>query len=57
MDRQGPQGGGGGGTMVDVGLKRDVRIDYTLKPGVRVTLQLPPNQDQPAKGGWVAGSW
>ena len=51
MDRQGPQGGGGGGTMVDVGLRRDVRIDYTLKPGVRVTLQLPPNQDQPAKGG------
>ena len=33
-------GGKGAGSFVDVGLKHPVLIDYSLKPGVRVTVKM-----------------
>jgi predicted SPOUT superfamily RNA methylase MTH1 len=50
IERPPEAGGNGNGTPVDIGLRREVMIDYTLKPGVRVTLKLPPNDDQPKRG-------
>jgi hypothetical protein len=39
-------------SLVDVGLKRHVRIDRCLVPGVRVTVKLDPRDD--SKGEWFS---
>lgn len=44
------------GSLVNVGLRRDVRIDRRLRPGVRVTVKLDPRHDPPSRGLAVAPS-
>jgi predicted SPOUT superfamily RNA methylase MTH1 len=46
----------GGGCLVNVGLRKDVRLDRRLKPGVRVTVKLDPRHDPPSRGVAVAPS-
>lgn len=44
------------GSLVNVGLRRDVRIDRRLRPGVRVTVKLDPRHQPPSRGVAVAPS-
>ena len=44
------------GSLVNVGLRKDVRIDRRLRPGVRVTVKLDPRHEPPSRGVAVAPS-
>lgn len=46
----------GEGSLVNVGLRKDVRLDRRLRPGVRVTVKLDMRHDPPARGVAVAPS-
>ncbi|XP_014599228.1 PREDICTED: putative methyltransferase C9orf114 homolog [Polistes canadensis] len=39
----------GKGSLVNVGLLNDVRVDKVLMPGLRVTVKIPPDQQNPKK--------
>jgi predicted SPOUT superfamily RNA methylase MTH1 len=45
-----------GGSFVNVGLRKDVRLDRRLRAGVRVTVKLDPRHDPPSRGVAVAPS-
>ncbi|XP_011496774.1 PREDICTED: putative methyltransferase C9orf114 homolog [Ceratosolen solmsi marchali] len=39
----------GKGSLINVGLLNDVRVDKILTSGLRVTVKIPPNQENPKK--------
>ncbi|XP_047345080.1 putative methyltransferase C9orf114 homolog [Vespa velutina] len=39
----------GKGSQVNVGLLNEIRVDKELMPGLRVTVKIPPNQENPKK--------
>lgn len=39
----------GKGSQVNIGLLNEVRVDKVLMPGLRVTVKIPPNQENPKK--------